>query len=86
MCLACARFLSIFCFLAVLSLGVVLATLVPREGLEPSRLAATGFESVVSAIPPPGLVCQVSLAGMFLLYRMVECVVNFWLQCFLMLR
>lgn len=28
--------------------------LVPRAGLEPARLSATVFETVVSAISPPG--------------------------------
>src|SRR3954470_17027454 len=28
--------------------------MVPREGLEPPRLAATDFESAASTIPPPG--------------------------------
>src|ERR1700743_2449386 len=28
--------------------------MVPREGLEPPRLAATDFESAASSIPPPG--------------------------------
>lgn len=27
---------------------------VPREGLEPPRLAAVDFESTASTIPPPG--------------------------------
>ena len=34
---------------------------VPPAGLEPARLAAVDFESTVSAIPPEGHLCMVSV-------------------------
>src|ERR1043165_6998387 len=47
--------------------------MVPREGLEPPRLAATDFESAASTIPPPGHVSAGRLVSVLDQLRLPFC-------------